>query len=67
MGDTERALIVVRLTNETEATTSPERQHKECAAYCAERGWDVVGTARDFESATRSTPWERPELGGLAP
>ncbi|MFD4858826.1 recombinase family protein [Streptomyces atratus] len=57
-----RALIVVRLSTETEATTSPERQLKECVAYCARRDWHVVGTAEDFESASRSTPWQRPQL-----
>ncbi|MDX2402388.1 recombinase family protein [Streptomyces microflavus] len=57
-----RALIVVRLSSETETSTSLERQAKECAAYCSQRGWQVVGMAEDFESASRSTPWQRPQL-----
>ncbi|MDP5311564.1 recombinase family protein [Streptomyces poriferorum] len=56
------ALIVVRLSTDTDVTTSPERQLNECVAYCERRGWHVVGTAEDFESATRSTPWQRPQL-----
>lgn len=56
------ALIVVRLSTETDATTSPERQLNECVTYCARRGWRVVGTAEDFESASRSTPWQRPQF-----
>ncbi|MFE9993400.1 recombinase family protein [Streptomyces avermitilis] len=62
MSRSSRALIVVRLSAETGASTSPERQLKECAALCNQRGWTVVGTAEDFESASRATPWQRPQL-----
>lgn len=57
-----RALIVIRLSTDTDATTSPQRQVKECAVYCDLRGWDIVGTAEDFESASRATPWQRAQL-----
>ncbi|WP_411150049.1 recombinase family protein [Streptomyces sp. A30] len=58
-----RALITVRLTIETESTTSPERQVAECTSFCERRGWKVVGVARDLSvSATAVPPWKRPEL-----
>lgn len=58
-----RALITVRLTIQTESTTSPERQLKECRSFCVSRGWDVVGVAEDLSvSATAAPPWKRPEL-----
>lgn len=56
-------LIAVRLSIDTDATTSPERQLEQCIAYCERQGWDVVGVAKDLDvSATRYAPWERPEL-----
>ncbi|MEI5524482.1 recombinase family protein [Streptomyces brasiliscabiei] len=58
-----RALITVRLTVRTESTTSPERQIEECESFCDQRGWEVVGVARDISvSATAVPPWQRPEL-----
>jgi site-specific DNA recombinase len=58
-----RVLIAVRLSIDTDSTTSPERQLEECMAYCERRGWDVVGVAKDLDiSATRYAPWQRPEL-----
>ncbi|MCD9874331.1 recombinase family protein [Streptomyces guryensis] len=58
-----RALITVRLTVQTESTTSPERQIDECRSFCELRGWEVVGVARDLSvSATAVPPWKRPEL-----
>ncbi|MGW1068400.1 recombinase family protein [Streptomyces aureus] len=63
MGRSLRALITARLTVHTEATTSPERQIEECRSFCALRGWEVVGVARDLSvSATAVPPWKRPEL-----
>lgn len=53
---------MTRLSTETDATTSPQRQSKECAAYCNQRGWTIAGTAEDFESASRATPWQRAQL-----
>ncbi|MBT2609858.1 recombinase family protein [Streptomyces sp. ISL-87] len=58
-----RVLIAVRLSIDTDSTTSPERQLEECMAFCERRGWDVVGVAKDLDiSATRYAPWQRPEL-----
>ncbi|UXA17652.1 recombinase family protein [Mycobacterium sp. SMC-4] len=60
-----RALIVVRLSRVTEATTSPERQLQECRDLCAQRGYEVVGVAEDLDvSAGKTTPFERAALKG---
>ncbi|WP_371053928.1 recombinase family protein [Rhodococcus gordoniae] len=59
-----RALIVVRLSRVTDATTSPERQLEECRKLCDQRGYEVVGIAQDLDvSAGLTTPFERPQLG----
>ncbi|WP_439377815.1 recombinase family protein [Amycolatopsis lexingtonensis] len=58
-----RALIVVRLSNLTDETTSPERQRGVCERFCADRGWEVVGIAEDLDvSASTTSPFERPNL-----
>lgn len=58
-----RALIVVRLSRTTDATTSPERQRRDCEAFCENKNWDVVGVAEDLDvSAGKFAPWERPSL-----
>ncbi|MEU3282723.1 recombinase family protein [Streptomyces antibioticus] len=57
-----RVLIALRISNETDASTSLERQLQDCTAYVNERqhlGWQVVGVARDAHiSATKSHPFE---------
>ncbi len=59
-----RALIVVRLSRVTDATTSPERQVSACRELCATRGYEVVGVAEDLDvSAGKTTPFDRPQLG----
>ncbi len=59
-----KALIVVRLSRVTDATTSPERQLKTCRELCAQRGYEVVGIAEDLDvSAGKTTPFDRPQLG----
>ncbi|MGV0695857.1 recombinase family protein [Mycobacterium paraintracellulare] len=59
-----RALIVIRLSRVTDATTSPERQLAKCRELIAQRGYDEVGIAEDLDvSAGRTTPFDRPQLG----
>lgn len=59
-----RALIAVRLSRVTDATTSPERQVAACRELCEARGYDVVGVAEDLDvSAGKTSPFERPQLG----
>lgn len=63
MGRPLRALVTARLTVQTESTTSPERQIKECKSFCELRDWEVVGVAMDLAvSASAVPPWKRPEL-----
>ena len=57
-----RALIVIRLSRVTEATTSLERQREECEKLCASRGYEVVGVAEDPDVSAAVPPFERPEL-----
>ncbi|SHQ36106.1 phague integrase [Mycobacteroides abscessus subsp. bolletii] len=59
-----RALVVIRLSRVTDATTSPERQREACLDLCKQRGYEVVGTAEDLDvSAGKTTPFTRPQLG----
>ncbi len=59
-----RALIVVRLSRVTEATTSPERQLEECEALCKQRGYEVAGVAEDLDVSGAVDPFkkDRPNL-----
>jgi site-specific DNA recombinase len=60
-----RALIVVRLSRTTDATTSPERQRKACEEFCnrSDKQFEIVGVAEDLDvSAGKFAPWERPSL-----
>ncbi|MFC3242620.1 recombinase family protein [Gordonia humi] len=62
-----RALIVVRLSQVTKATTSPERQLEPCRTLCEQRGYEVVGVAEDLDaSAGKASPFHRPQIGPLA-
>jgi site-specific DNA recombinase len=59
-----RALIAIRLSRVTDATTSPERQLKACRELCEQRGYEEVGVAEDLDiSAGKTTPFTRPQLG----
>lgn len=59
-----RALIVIRLSRVTDATTSPERQETACRELCEQRGYDVVDVVEDLDvSAGATTPFTRPHLG----
>lgn len=60
-----RALICIRLSRVTDATTSPERQLAACRELCRQRGYEVVGVAEDLDvSAGKTSPFDRPQLGG---
>ncbi|VBA56024.1 recombinase family protein [Mycobacterium pseudokansasii] len=59
-----RALIVVRLSRVTDATTAPERQLETCRDLCTQRSYEVVGVAQDLDvSAGKTSPFDRPQLG----
>ncbi|MDT6985885.1 recombinase family protein [Streptomyces lusitanus] len=62
--DAPRALLSVRLSVLTEATTSPIRQELDLRRLALDRGCRVVGVASDLNvSATKVPPWKRKELG----
>lgn len=59
-----RALVAIRLSVKTDETTSPQRQREAGEGAAARIGAEVVGYAEDLDvSASRTTPFERPELG----
>ena len=65
-GTANRALIVVRLSRETEATTSPERQVAECVSLCEARGYEIVGVAQDLDVSGSADPFSRKDRPQLA-
>lgn len=61
-----RALIVIRLSRVTDATTSPERQLAECRKLCEQRGYEVVGIAEDLDVSGSVDPFNRKHRPRLA-
>lgn len=62
--DQPRALSAVRLSVDTDETTSPARQREANEGAAASIGARVIGEAVDLGvSASKTTPFERPELG----
>ncbi|MET9929739.1 MULTISPECIES: recombinase family protein [unclassified Streptomyces] len=57
-----RAAIYVRLSRETENSTSPERQRAACEALCAARGWQVIAVEEDIDVSGYSRGLDRPGL-----
>ncbi|MEU1178179.1 recombinase family protein [Streptomyces sp. NPDC005820] len=57
-----RAAIYIRLSRETDETTSPERQRAACEALCEARGWDVIFVEEDIDVSGFSRGLDRPGL-----
>lgn len=57
-----RAAIYVRLSRETDESTSPERQLAECREYCKRHGWEVVILEEDIDVSGFSGGLERKGL-----
>ncbi|MER6097761.1 recombinase family protein [Streptomyces sp. NPDC001728] len=57
-----RAAIYVRLSRETEESTSPERQRAACEALCQARGWKVISVEEDIDVSGYSRGLDRPGL-----
>ncbi|MEU3571945.1 recombinase family protein [Kitasatospora sp. NPDC036755] len=57
-----RAAIYVRLSRDTEESTSPERQRAACEALCEARGWTVATVEEDIDVSGFSKGLERPGL-----
>jgi DNA invertase Pin-like site-specific DNA recombinase len=60
-----RAAIYIRLSQETEHTTSPAKQEELCRRYAEDRGWAVVGVYPDIDVSATHTRLDRPELTRL--
>ncbi|WP_326611721.1 recombinase family protein [Streptomyces scopuliridis] len=57
-----RAAIYIRLSRETEESTSPERQRAACEALCKARGWKVIAAEEDIDVSGYSRGLDRPGL-----
>jgi site-specific DNA recombinase len=58
-----RILGAVRLSRDTDATTSPERQREQITLNCQIRGDSLVHTTEDVDVSGKVSPFDRPELG----
>ncbi|MFC9289163.1 recombinase family protein [Streptomyces sp. NPDC057052] len=58
-----RVLAVIRLSNETDESTSPDRQRALIANWAEASGHVLVGEAEDLDISGGMRPFERPSLG----
>lgn len=58
-----RLLGVVRLSRDTDETTSPERQREAITAYAERKGHRIIGWAEDLDISGKIEPKKRPGLG----
>ena len=58
-----RLLAVVRLSDLTDETTSPERQRTKITTYAKLHDHEVVGLAEDLDVYGAVSPFDRPQLG----
>ena len=58
-----KLLAAIRLSVETDATTSPERQRKAIQEYADAHGHTVAAWATDLDVSGKVPPRQRPELG----
>jgi len=58
-----RLLAVVRLSDLTDETTSPERQRTKITTYAKLHEHEVVGLAEDLDVSGAVSPFDRPQLG----
>lgn len=58
-----RVLCCIRLSHETDETTSPERQRAGLIAWAEAHGHTIVGWAEDIDVSGDLAPEERPGLG----
>lgn len=58
-----RILGVIRLSHETDVTTSPERQREAITLWAEQHDCEIVGWAVDLDVSGGVDPWERGELG----
>lgn len=60
-----RAAIYVRLSRDTDATTSPERQRADCIALAEQRGWEVAFIEEDIDVSASKQRLDRAGLDRL--
>lgn len=58
-----RLLGVIRLSRDTEESTSPDRQRAAIMDYAAEHGHTIIGWAEDIDVSGSVSPFDRPGLG----
>lgn len=58
-----RVLANVRLSHETDETTSPARQRAGLTSWADALGHEIVGWAEDLDVSGDLPPWKRPSLG----
>ena len=58
-----KLLAVVRLSRDSDETTSPERQLAAIQRYAAQDGHTVIGVAEDLDVSGGVSPFKRPQLG----
>ena len=56
-------LGVVRLSKDTDDSTSVQRQRQTVTAWALANGHEVIGWAEDLDVSGSVSPWERPSLG----
>ena len=62
-----RVLAVVRLSRDTDDSTSVVRQRAEIERWTDSNGHEVVGWAEDVDVSGSVPPWQRPNLGKWLP
>lgn len=62
----QRALLVIRLSRITDATTSPERQLADCEQLCSQRGYTIAGVAEDLDVSGAADPFDKKKRPNLA-
>lgn len=58
-----RVLGNIRLSRETDESTSPARQEETIKRWAELHGHEIVGWARDIDVSGSVSPWDRDELG----
>lgn len=62
-----RVLGIVRLSRETDESTSPDRQRAAVERWARDRGHEVIGWAEDLDVSGAVAPWKRTGLGEWLP
>jgi site-specific DNA recombinase len=63
MSSPRRAVGAIRLSHNTEETTSPSRQKEAIESWASSNDAKIIGWATDLDVSAKITPWGRPELG----